>query len=250
MAGGLRLGNDRNRPRTPRAQKTPSVRHLIAIFRPQAAQTREVPLLSGQAGGVEWYAGPLNSPRTHEATQLLNRLSQGDGEASERLMAILYDELRDLARGHMMRERSDHTLEPTALVHEAWMRLARVEGDGWESRKQFFALASRVMRAVLVDHARNKNTEKRGGGAARVTLDGLADVDRSDNVLDVDSALGRLTEADPDLAHLVELRFFGGLAMDEIARILDTPKRTVERRWSVASAWLRREIECETTDRS
>ena len=185
-----------------------------------------------------------------EATRLLNRLQEGDESAAEPLMAILYDELRDLARAHMARERSDHTLEPTALVHEAWLRLARVEGNGWESRKQFLSLASKVMRALLVDHARRKKTEKRGGGAPRAALDQQLIAERTGDVLGVDAALGRLAQADPELARLVELRFFGGLTMQDVARILDIPKRTAERRWSVACAWLRREIEREATDRS
>lgn len=180
------------------------------------------------------------------ATELLNRLGAGETAAQEELLALLYDELKKLAADHMARERSDHTLQPTALTHEAWIRLLDGgAGASFESRRQFYALASKVMRSVLVDHARKKKADKRGGGAARVSLEAGegAEVDRplADPVmmLDLDEALTALGRADEGLARAVELRYFGGLSVADVAEALSLPLRTAERRLRVATIWLK-----------
>jgi len=181
------------------------------------------------------------------ATQLLNRLGSGEQGVAEELMQIVYGELHELARGHMAREAQHHTLQPTALVNEAWMRLVRQpEEASWESRKQFYSMASKVMRSLLVDHARAKKAGKRGGDRVRVALDGEAPLEgtRDDvDLLDLDEALVRLAQSDEELARAVELRFFGGLSMQQAADALDLPLRTAERRLRVATAWLREHLD-------
>lgn len=176
-------------------------------------------------------------------TQLLNRLGQGDATSREELLTLLYDELHALAARQMARERVGHTLQPTALLHEAWLRL-----DGhdlrFEGRKQFFALAGRVMRNVLVDHARARKAEKRGGEGEAVTLVEMAHGEREETVdlLALDEALKRLEAEDPELSKLVELRFFAGLSHPEIAETLETSLRSVERKWRFARTWLYDEL--------
>jgi RNA polymerase sigma-70 factor (ECF subfamily) len=177
-------------------------------------------------------------------TRLLNRMAAGDLEAAEALAPLIYGELHKLAEAQMGGRRTHPTLQPTALVNEAWLRLAGPEPKEFAGREPFFALASRVMRSVLVDHARAREALKRGGDRARVTLAGNEEaVDGfAVDILALDEALQRLKTLDPRLHQLVELRFFGGLNHPEIARAMGTSLRSVEREWRLARAWLHGEL--------
>jgi len=179
-------------------------------------------------------------------TEPLRAWGSGDALASESLVRLVYSELRRQAQLAMRREGEGHTLQPTALVHEAWLRLADQHGARWESRTQFFAVAAQMMRRVLVDHARTRQALKRGGGAVQVTLgDAQHAVDSPDavDVLALDDALARLAMLDPRKAQLVELRYFAGLSIPEAAAALSISQATVGREWAVARMWLRRELE-------
>lgn len=181
-----------------------------------------------------------------QATLLLQRMEGGDGAASEELYALLYRELRHVAGRLMGREGSDHTLQPTALVHEAWLRLmgASEATPSYRDRQHFVRLAARAMRHVLVDHARERGSQKRGDGWTPVPLDGVIAgfEERSLDVLALDEALSRLADLDAQLAQIVELRFFSGLTIAETARVLGVSTPTVERGWRVARLWLRSEL--------
>jgi RNA polymerase sigma factor (TIGR02999 family) len=175
-----------------------------------------------------------------ELTVLLGRLVQGDVAAGQTLLPVVTDELRAIAGGLLRRERADHTLQPTALVNEAWMRLFRSAGSAPEGRRHFFALAAKVMRQILVDHARSGKREKRGGGEAALPLDealAAVAVERLD-LLDLNSALEELAALDERQARVVELRFFGGLEAEEAADVLGVSLSTIEREWRAARAWL------------
>ena len=175
-------------------------------------------------------------------TQLLTRWADGDQGALDALMPIVYAELRKIADAYLRRERSDHTLQPTALVHEAWLRLVRQDGGAFEHRTQFYALAAQMMRRILVDHARATNAGKRGGGAARAVLDesAAARADPIVELLALNEALEQLAAASPRQARVVELRYFGGLSVDETAALLDVSAPTVSREQKAAEAWLAR----------
>lgn len=181
-------------------------------------------------------------PRT--TTRLLNRLAEGDAAAAEELVPLVYDRLHRLAEKHMAGQGPRHILQPTALVNEVWTRIAQQDSLEFSNRDPFYALASRIMRTVLVDHARAANAEKRGGDRRRVTLlseePGVAGVEL--DVLALDEALQRMKDMDPELHELVELRFFGGLKHAEIARLQGKSLRTVERNWRLARAWLLGEL--------
>lgn len=181
-------------------------------------------------------------------SRLLMRVSGGDAAAADELLAELYDELRAIARGCMRDERTDHTLQPTALVHEAFARLFAGGAPDVEGRKHFVHLAARAMRNVLVDHARARNSAKRGAGAPLEALDlTLAAVEEPElSILDLEVALARLEEMDEELARLVELRFFAGLSLPEIAELEGPSVPTLERRWRVARSWLRTQLEGDT----
>jgi RNA polymerase sigma-70 factor, ECF subfamily len=185
-----------------------------------------------------------------EATRLLIDWSNGDREAAAGLMPLVYDELRGLARGFLRRERPDHTLQATALVHEAYLRLVDQRTTTWRNRAHFFGVAAQLMRRILVDHARRHRREKRGGSWDKVEFDeALAPaVSRNLDVIALDDALQDLTKLNPQHAWIVELRFFGGLKTDEVAEVLDLSQRTVEREWRMARAWLRHEIFGESSD--
>ena len=180
-----------------------------------------------------------------DVTRLLERASAGDTGARARLFDVLYRELRRLAEAAMRGERTDHTLQPTALVHEAFLRLASDQGR-FESRAHFLGVAAGVMRRVLVDHARGRNARKRGGGATRVSVDDLDDLPRrASEELDLvvlDDALSRLSVLDARQGQIVELRFFGGLSVEETAAVVGISERTVKREWQLSRAWLRREM--------
>ena len=186
------------------------------------------------------------APAPNAITELLRAWGAGDAAAGEALVPLVYAELRRQARRALSREGEGHTLQATALVHEAWLRLAGQQDADWESRTQFLAVAAQMMRRVLVDHARTRRALKRGGGGTQVTLGdveqpapGADDVD----VLALDDALARLADIDPRKARLVELRYFAGLSIPEAANALGISAATVGREWAVARMWLRRELE-------
>jgi RNA polymerase sigma factor (TIGR02999 family) len=174
----------------------------------------------------------------------LRRVSAGDREAEEQLIPQIYQHLRRLAARYLRSERANHTLQPTALVHEAYLRLAGTHDIKWEDRAHFFRIAATTMRRILVDYARNSKAEKRGGGAVKVPLEpflGASDEFR-ETVVDLDRALDRLAAIDKRQAKVVEMRFFAGLSEEEIACALQLSKRTVTREWTMAKAWLRGEL--------
>jgi len=208
---------------------------------------------------------PMPSPAPHGAraaraggesvTELLRAWGAGDAEASDSLVRLVYAELRRQARLALRREGEGHTLQPTALVHEAWLRLGDQHDAHWESRTQFFAIAAQMMRRVLLDHARTRRALKRGGGAVQVTLGGAdagaaapgapagdAPLDAVD-LIALDDALERLAALDPQKARLVDLRYFAGLSIPEAAAVLGVSTATLGREWAVARMWLRRELE-------
>jgi RNA polymerase sigma factor (TIGR02999 family) len=196
-------------------------------------------------------------------TQLLAQWRAGSDEALAQLSSVLYDELRRLAQRHLRRERRDHTLQRTALVNEAFMRLVAQRSVDWQNRAQFFALASSLMRRILVDHARGRQADKRGGGVRPLSLDEMQarrtgegdprpasvpaalqhlDADVGEDVVAIDRALDRLAELDPRQAKIVEMRYFAGLTVDETAEALELSPATVKREWAMARAWLRCEL--------
>jgi len=177
-------------------------------------------------------------------TRILNDARDGRTGAAEQLFQLVYDELRRLAASHMRGERPGHTLQATALVHEAFMRLVRDDQMDWRNRAHFFGAAAEAMRRILVDHARARASLRRGGDRRKVSLEDTPDlsIDRSNEVVAVDAALSRLSELDSRKGRLVELRFFGGLDIEEAAEVLGVSPRTVKRDWTFAKAWLYREI--------
>lgn len=178
-----------------------------------------------------------------QATQLLKALRAGDGAAAERLLPLVYAELHRVANAYMRRERPDHTLQPTALINEAYLRLIREDVD-WNSRAHFVGFAAHVMRRVLVDYARARHAEQRGGGAERVELrEELAIApERLEEITLLDEALERLAKREPRQARVVELRYFGGLSIEQIGSALGVAPRTVKRDWALARIWLFEEL--------
>jgi RNA polymerase sigma factor (TIGR02999 family) len=186
-----------------------------------------------------------------QVTELLIQWKRGDQEAPRVLLPLVYDELRRLARHHLRAERSDHTLQSTALVHEAYLRLVKPGSVQLEGRQHFFALASQLMREILVDYARGRRAAKRDGGD-RLTLDEAAELSGSKGVdlLALDDALNELAKMSPRQSRIVELKFFGGLRIGEVSEVLGVSSATVERDWAVARAWLHREIRRTACDES
>ena len=179
-----------------------------------------------------------------DVTQILQRVERGDGKAAEELLPLVYEELRKLAAHKMAQEQSGHTLQPTALVHEAWLRLVRIPEQNWQNRAHFFRVAAECMRRILIDTARRKQQIRHGGGQQRVSLDQtdiIADFD-PEQLLNINEALERLAAQDSTKAEVVKLRFFGGLENKEIAEVLGVSERTVERAWRFAKAWLAAEL--------
>jgi len=179
-----------------------------------------------------------------QLTEMLGRIKGGDREAANQLLPLVYDEFRALANHYLQQERRNHTLQPTALVHEAYMKLVDQSRVNWQGKSHFFAVAAQAMRRILVDHARARHRDKRGGGRARVELDEAVALSpqRDEDVLALDEALERLAALDPRQAKVIELRFFGGLSVEEVAEALGVSKRTVEGDWTFARAWLAREL--------
>ncbi len=180
-----------------------------------------------------------------EITHLLHAVGNGTPQASERLFAMLYDELKRIAKHQMRREAAGHTLQPTALVHEAFMRLLGTDDCTWENRAHFFGAAAEAMRRILIESARARSSLKRGGEQRRQPLDDepASAAPLADDILDINDALNELEREDSELADIVKLRFFGGLQMDQIAELKQISKSTAERRWTFAKAWLTRKLE-------
>ena len=186
-----------------------------------------------------------------DVTQLLVKYQNGSTQAEERLWDAVYDELRKLARHRMRRERKDHTLGTTALVHECYLKLVDQTQVEWESRLHFYAMASRIMRNILVDYARRRTAQKRGGGAPHVNLEKVQISDSEETAhlfIALDTALSELAEMDERMAQVVEYRFFGGMTEKEIAELLDVSARTVRRDWRKAKGWLARALDTDTDD--
>ena len=185
-----------------------------------------------------------SSPSRQAVTQLLGDWSRGDRDALERLIPLVEPELHRLAHHYMSRERAGHTLQTTALINEAYLRLVDNSKPPWQNRNHFVAAAAQLMRRIMVDHARERLSLKRGGGAVRVTLDETAWVTdaRSEELLALDEALANLAALDPRKSQIVELRYFGGLTAEETAAFLNLSLRTVEREWNMAKAWLYRAL--------
>lgn len=179
-----------------------------------------------------------------DVTRLLRNWSGGDTHALDQLTPVVYDELRRLAASYMRRERQDHTLQSTALVNEAYLKLVDQKNVVWQNRAHFFGIAAQMIRRILVDHARAHKAEKRGGGAGVLSLDEAIGVPekRDVEVLALNDALTRLTEMDPQQGRIVELRFFTGLSIEETAEVVGVSPATVKREWAAARAWLFREI--------
>ena len=181
-----------------------------------------------------------------EVTLLLQEINDGAANAPERLLPLVYDELRKLAQSYMLNERPDHTLQATALVHDAYIRLVDWENVSWQNRAHFFSVAAQVMRNVLVDHAVKRKAQKRDFGqrielSEDISFNGSSDLD----LIDLDQALEALKEFEPQQAKIVELRFFGGLSIEDAAHVLDISPATVKREWAIAKTWLYRRLKTE-----
>jgi len=181
---------------------------------------------------------------SREVTFLLQRMEGGDNNAANELVAVLYQELRRMAGSYLRHERPDHTLQPTALVNEAYLKLVDQKDMQWKNRNHFFGVASLLMRRILVDYARGHQAEKRGGGEGKVSLDEamIASPENAGAVLALDETLSRLADVDPQLVKVVEMRVFGGLSIEESAAALGVSPATVKRNWTMAKAWLTQEM--------
>lgn len=187
----------------------------------------------------------MSSQNHTEITILLGEISSGSASAPDKLLPLVYEDLRRLAYSYFSKENTDHTLQPTALVHEAYIRLVKWENVSWQNRAHFFAVAAEVMRKILVDHARRKNAQKRAGGGQKIVLNeaiGFSDEKELD-LVKLDEALETLERLDKRQAKIVELRFFGGLTIEETAYILKISETTVKREWTFAKAWFQRELQ-------
>ncbi len=182
---------------------------------------------------------------SYPVTELLTRWSSGDTSAREALVPLVYNELRRIARRCLSGQRSDHTLQPTALVHEAYLRLVRYDSIDWRDRAHFFALAAQIMRQILVDHARKQTAAKRGGNAVTLVVNEASAVAKQQTSLDLlalDDALKQLASLDPRQSQIVELRFFGGLSIEETAEAVNISPATIKREWATARLWLLHEM--------
>jgi RNA polymerase sigma factor (TIGR02999 family) len=192
----------------------------------------------------------MHPPSSARVSRLLLNWGQGDEAAREALIPLVYDELRRLARRHLRRERPDHTLQSAALVNEAYLRLIRQDQPQWQNRAHFFGVAAQLMRHILVDHARHRVAAKRGAGAPRLTLDPEVALpqEREVNLVALDDALNQLAVLDLQQSRVVELRFFGGLSIEETSVVLGISPATVKREWATARAWLQREMKSKDTN--
>ena len=179
-----------------------------------------------------------------ETTRVLEKLERGDRSAAAELLPLVYDQLRAVADSYFRRQPSDHTLQPTALVHEAYLRLVDQTAEKWSSRAHFFAVASKAMRQILINHAHHRNAARHGGDRQKLTfVDDLTPAPQRDvDLLTLDEALTKLSTLSERMGRVVELRFFGGLTVEEVAHVLEVSKRTVEGDWETARAWLSRAL--------
>ncbi len=179
-----------------------------------------------------------------DVTRLLVDWGKGDARAFDELAPLVYEELRRLARSYLRREREGHTLQSTALVHEAYLRMINQQGVTWQNRSHFYGIAAQMIRRILVDHARGRRAHKRGDAAPKITLDEAIGTEqgRDLDLVALDDALNALAEIDPRQSRIVELRFFAGLSVEETAEILEVSQATIKRDWTVARAWLKREL--------
>jgi len=184
------------------------------------------------------------TPQPKEVTQLLQQSARGDREALDQLLPLVYNELRQIADRYLRRERADHTLQATALVHEAYLRLVDQRETEWQNRAHFFGVAAQMMRRILVDYARAGQTAKRGSGGLKVSLDDVLEIseEQMDGMVALDEALTALEKLDPQKSRIVELRFFGGLSIEETAQAMGLGTATVIRQWRMAKAWLYKEV--------
>lgn len=191
-------------------------------------------------------------PETQPITGMLRELAGGDRSALDRMMPLVYAELRKLASSYLRRERSSHTFQPTALVHEAYIRLVGQDQPDYRNRAHFLGVAAHVMRQILIDHARARSADKRGGGVQKYSLDESVDsaIERPSFLIAIDDALGALDQKDPLKAKLIEMRFFGGLTAEESADALELPVEKVRSQFRVAQAWLQRELDSGSTSRN
>ncbi len=182
----------------------------------------------------------MKKAETESITQLLIDLTHGNNQAVDALLPLIYDELRRLAANYLRRERPDHTLQPTALVHEAYLRMVDQTQVNWQNRAHFFGVAAQMMRRILVDHARSHNADKRGGEFQKLSLDENIDkaIERSSELLALDEALKELALIDEQKARIVELRYFGGLSVEETAEVMGMAPVTIHRHWRATKAWL------------
>ncbi len=196
------------------------------------------------------FRNPVNAEFTDklfmesDVTKILKAIKAGRDDATDKLLPIVYNELRELAAKKLQHEASGNTLQPTALVHEAYLRLIGSADDDWENRAHFFGAAAEAMRRILIDRARSKKSQKKGGDAIQVSLDGLTEISekKADELIALDEALNELESQDKSKAELVKLRFFVGLNMEESAQALGISLRTAERNWAYAKAWLHRQV--------
>jgi RNA polymerase sigma factor (TIGR02999 family) len=204
-----------------------------------------------KGGSMDEPTAPGPAAASRDVTRLLRAWSDGDETAMDQLVPLVEDELRRLARAYMARERKGHTLQATALVNEVFLRVPTARHLRWQDRAHFIGIAARLMRRVLIDHARVRGYRKRGGGAQRVTLDqeGLATRELSVDVLAVDRALDAFAKVDSRKSQVVELRFFGGLSLEEIADVLHVSPETVKRDWRLARLWLSRHLQADARQR-
>ena len=209
--------------------------------------SRFVPTISTYTPNSSSSGGNINNDpeNSQDIARLLNAWSEGDRDAAEKFMPLIYDELRRQAHRHLNRERPNHTLQTTALVHEAYLRLAEQNRVTWQNRSHFFALAAQMMRRILVNYAVGQKADKRGGDIALIPLDETIQIAVPDGDVDLialDEALSRLEELDERQSRIVELRYFSGLSIEETADVLGISPATVKREWTMAKAWLRREL--------
>ena len=186
----------------------------------------------------------MEAPFSKGVTELLVDCTNGDHEALDKLIPLVYEELHRLASHYLRRERSNHTLQTTALVHEAYLRLVDQKNCNWQNRAQFFGVAAQMMRRILVDYARSHRASKRGGSYHRISLSegAILSEDRDTDLTELDEVLERLATIDPQQSRVVELRIFGGLTVEETAEVMGISSRTVKREWSMARAWLHQQI--------
>lgn len=191
--------------------------------------------------------GPGDSLKEIGVTALLNRAAVGDEAARNELYPRIYEEMRTLAAAHLARERPEHTLQPTALLHEAYLRLIEIREIDWISRGHFFAISAKIMRRILISHARARLSTKRGGDRMRVDLDGVSDIgsEPESMIVVLDEALSRLEKESPRAYQLVELKFFAGLSFEEASLAMSVSSRTLKRDWELAKRWLYRELQRE-----